>query len=146
MYLNIFSFSPLFFSCSWGVYWSGCIYYWDCRMVKQGYCGIGKEVDSPWETLNSDQWPMNLPVAEQPQGYGPLGRGWGSLQLWIRWMYYVRFVCKYLFSILLSHPGSGILDHFLSLAQHLMRCQDLKTSFPKEPFIPPSPLDLQPLP
>lgn len=44
-------------------------------MVKQGYCGIGKEVDSPWETLNSDQWPMNLPVAEQPQGYGPLGRG-----------------------------------------------------------------------
>lgn len=45
-------------------------------MMKQGYCGIGKGVDSPWETLNSDQWPMSLLVGEgQAPGLWPPGEG-----------------------------------------------------------------------
>ena len=44
--------------------------------MKQGYCGIGKGVDSPRETLNSEQWPTSLPVgAGQAPGLWPTGEG-----------------------------------------------------------------------
>lgn len=44
--------------------------------MKQGYCGIGNGVDRPWETLNSDQWPMSLLVgAGQAPGLWASGEG-----------------------------------------------------------------------
>lgn len=110
-----------------------------CRMVKWGPDGTGKEVDTPQEILDSDQWvACDFTSRSRTCPWAViLCRGedeWVCSS--VLSLYYVSFVFKYLLSTLSSNPQARnsdfILDNFLSLTHHSMRCQDLKTLFLKE--------------